>query len=55
VIYDKRGIFVVRDWREESWVRAREGEIESAKHEGIRGFVRGERTVKGKVELGFSI
>ena len=46
---------MVKDRRRESWARASEREIESAKHEGITGFVRGERKGKGKVELVFRI
>jgi hypothetical protein len=41
------GFFVVKDWRGESGVRARERGIESAKHEGIRGFLRGEGDGEG--------
>lgn len=43
----KKGFFVVKDWRGESGVRARERGMESAKHEGIRGFLRGEGDGEG--------
>jgi len=43
----KKGFFVVKDWRGESGVKARERGIESAKHEGIRGFLRGEGDGEG--------
>lgn len=41
MIHRKKGFFVVKDWRGESGVRARERGIESSKHEGNRVFRRG--------------
>ena len=41
MIHGKKGFFVVKDWRGESGVRARERGIESSKHEGDRVVRRG--------------